>query len=82
MLNNQGHIYARACTRPRARAHARTEARQCAHTQMYNIYYLSTVTIIRKRGLVLRYTYIFCLVSLLYTFFDNFFPSLKGEIIF
>ena len=73
MLNNQGHIYARACTRPLARAHARTEARQRAHTQMYNIYCLSTATIIRKRDLVLRYTYIFCLVSLLYTFLITFF---------
>jgi hypothetical protein len=46
MLNKQGYMHARACT------HAR------AHTQICNIYWFSTTTMIHERASLLRYTYI------------------------
>ena len=61
MLDKQGYMHARACTRLRAWAHARTHA----HTQSkYNIYCFSTATIIRERALILLYTYIAGLVKI------------------
>jgi hypothetical protein len=48
---------ARACTRPRTRAHT--------HRQIFNIYCFSTVTMIRERSWLLPYTYIACLVTVL-----------------
>ena len=52
MMDKQGYMHSRACTRPRARAHARK------HTQISNICCFSTATIIRERASVLRHTYI------------------------
>jgi hypothetical protein len=52
---------ARACTRPRTKAHARKRAR--THTQMCNIYCSSTATMIRERASLLRYTCIAYLVA-------------------
>ena len=46
-------------TRPGTRTHARE------HTQICNIYCFSTATMICERALVLRYTYIVCLVTFL-----------------
>jgi hypothetical protein len=44
--------------------HVRTLA--SAHTQIYNIYYFSTATMIRERASIVRYTYIVCLVFSFY----------------
>jgi hypothetical protein len=58
VLDKQGYMHARACTRPRARA------RTFTFRQIYNTYCFSTATIIRERASVLRYTmYIGCLVG-------------------
>jgi hypothetical protein len=64
MLDKQGYMHARACTCPRARAHARVHSRAHTSTQLCNIYCFSTATMIRERALMLRYTYIVCLLTL------------------
>ena len=61
MMDKQGYMHARACTRPRARApilstHARI------HRQIRNTYCFYTTTMIRERASVLPYTCIACLV--------------------
>jgi hypothetical protein len=55
MLDKQGYIHARACTRPRARANVRKHAR--TYTQICDTYCFYTETVIRGRASVLRYTY-------------------------
>jgi hypothetical protein len=58
MLDKQVYMHARAFTRPRARAHART------HSQLCNIYCISTGTMKREHASVLRHTYIVCLIGI------------------
>ena len=60
MLDKQGYLHSRACTRPRPRAWTPTRARTCR--QIYNTYCFSTTTMIRERTSLLRYTYIACLI--------------------
>ena len=60
MLDKQGYMQACACARSRAPAHACARA----HTQVDNTYCFSTVTMIRERASVSRYTYIVCLLKL------------------
>ena len=57
MLDKQGYMYARACTRPLARAHAHT------HTYVIVIAFRRQQWF-RERASLLRYTYIACLVIL------------------
>ena len=55
MLDKQGYMHARACTRPHpgyARAHTHT------HKPISNTYCSSTATMIRESASLLRYTYI------------------------
>jgi hypothetical protein len=60
MLDKQGYMHTRACTRPRVRV----SIHACTHWQICNTYCFSTATVIRERALVLRYTFIACLVFL------------------
>ena len=62
MLDKQGYTHTRACTRPHSRAHLCTRAR--TDTQICNIYYFSTATMIRERTSVLSYAHIVCFVLL------------------
>ena len=68
MLDKQGYMHARACTRPRAGerkrtlTHTRARAHTHTHTQICNIYCFFTATMLRERASMLRYTYIACLV--------------------
>jgi hypothetical protein len=63
MLDKQGYMHVRACTRPRARVPT------CTHLRTYrpirNTYCFSTPTMIRESTSLLRYTYIVCLVYIL-----------------
>jgi hypothetical protein len=60
MLDKQGYTHAQSHTTGHPHAHVGTHT----HRQIRNTYCFSTATIIRERGSVLRYTYIFCLVFL------------------
>ena len=62
MLDKQGHMHARACTRPRARVPTRTYAR--TRRQIFKTYFFSTTTLIRERASTLRYAHIARLVCL------------------
>ena len=52
-----------ACTtHPSGYSHARTHTYACTHRPISNTYSFSTATVIRQRALMLRYTYIACLI--------------------
>jgi hypothetical protein len=58
MLDKQGYMHTRACTRPLARVNALTRA--LTHTQIRDIYYFSTTATNSEVASVLRYTYNVC----------------------
>ena len=62
MLDKQGYMHTPTPTRPGTR----TIARACTHThrQICNTDCFSTATMIRECALILRYTYIVCIVNL------------------
>ena len=65
MLDKQGYMHVRACTRPGARVPTRTHAR--TQRPIRNTYCSSTVTMIRERAYMLRYTDIVLLQMLSFT---------------
>ena len=62
MLDKQGYMHVRVCSRPHARLPTRT------HGPVINTYCFSTATMIRERASVLRYTNVACLVVSLATY--------------
>ena len=63
-MTSQYGAYAFHAGSARLRASTRMHTRASAHTltEIRNIYCFSTATMIRERALLLRYTYIVCLV--------------------
>jgi hypothetical protein len=77
-MDKQDNMHARACLRPRARAHERVG--ELAYAQIRNMRFLSTQQRFRERSLVLRYVYIACPVFASYILSSCYLPVLGWNI--